>query len=668
MANRSIQGTVALTAAVYEKEDYESYRIRGLDKRNSAKGEPVFEAGLNADGDFEAVFSDAYTREQSAEGAPEIVFEVESKSDASRPVFNTKEAVAPKGSGTTSGSVSLWNKNAEVGHVKYSLTTEADSGYAAPTAQAQHAGGPQPRSSRRSVGAPTPGYATIGVMESIPQDNLTEIRVAPAIERAFTSPQVAMRRPELIASEDQPLWVTIRDRTSAIGFDNYQKFMDDVFCETGERPHASSDSAACESRLDQLRRLRPARTHMGSVDAYKLLEVATDAFLLLHCGIHIGDDYSEVKEASRLGDTVPVDVIRDRLSEYLGQSGTLPYLDQIISNLSIRENDPVLCGSGYMGTRVNCPCLIELIWSYWHEEGMLVQATNAVAMRFQNRRVTNRNVLANLEIDPLRPLNNLLWGYVQDETRRLSVPRRAYEYDHHYGLHLVGRAVPNLKTADSRSKFIEAFHNLLQRASVFYQEDAHLDMISDGFPLLNALKEVHLILAFGAHNQFGDLPWTARKEMLIMQYLLSRPEMRAFLGGRAMVPYTEGWMGQVDTMKQLMRWTDTSVTHFRDLGVYGEQILLSIRYGNWSDVNDQNQAKNWARYWRPEVQAYVYAYQAATGVDLTADVVSTNASQARSLQPSVHLRQQLARQAPNGSSRSQAGRAVAAEKRTNGRS
>jgi len=40
-------------------------------------------------------------------------------------------------------------------------------------------------------------------------------------------------------------------------------------------------------------------------------------------------------------------------------------------------------------------------------------------------------------------------------------------------------------------------------------------MIADAFPVLNALREVHLLLAEGAHNQYGDLPWTARHEMLM---------------------------------------------------------------------------------------------------------------------------------------------------------
>ena len=98
-------------------------------------------------------------------------------------------------------------------------------------------------------------------------------------------------------------------------------------------------------------------------------------------------------------------------------------------------------------------------------------------------------------------------------------------------------------------------------------------MIADAFPLLNALKDVHLILAEGAHNQFGDLTWTARAEMMTIQWMLARPEMREFLRGRYMVPYQEEWMGAVDSMKKLQGWTDTTITHFYELAVTGERIL-----------------------------------------------------------------------------------------------
>jgi hypothetical protein len=85
-----------------------------------------------------------------------------------------------------------------------------------------------------------------------------------------------------------------------------------------------------------------------------------------------------------------------------------------------------------------------------------------------------------LEIGFLRPLNNLLWGYLQDEQQRLTLVRRAYEYDHHYGLTLDGKAVPALRTADSRSKFLEAFHSLLHLCTVFFQQDDDTTVKADG--------------------------------------------------------------------------------------------------------------------------------------------------------------------------------------------
>ena len=138
-------------------------------------------------------------------------------------------------------------------------------------------------------------------------------------------------------------------------------------------------------------------------------------------------------------------------------------------------------------------------------------------------------------------------------------------------------------------------------------------MVADGFPMLNALQRgAHLILSQGAHNQFGDLPSTARIEMLMQQWLLARPEFREFLPTRIMVAYPEPWMDRVDAMKKLQGWTDVSVLHFRNLGMFGEQVSLSIRYGAWSDVNDPVQAANWARFWRPEVQGYIAAFRAVS--------------------------------------------------------
>ena len=349
------------------------------------------------------------------------------------------------------------------------------------------------------------------------------------------------------------------------------------------------------------------------------------------------------------------------LSSYTSVNGetvsTLPYLYDIVK-FKLGEV-PVLSGDafgarrfyGILRRKLTRPCLLELIWNYWLEEGMLVQTTNAMSWRFQNRRGPHdRDPLAMVEIDPLRGLNNLLWGWVSDEEHRLTIPRRVYEYDHEYGLNLIGKAVPAVHGADSRSRFLECFHTLLMLCSIFYKEDDDTTVVADGFPVLNALRDVHLVLTQGAHNQYGDLPWTARQEFLMQQWILAQPEMREFLPRRIMVDYPEPWMDSVETMKTLQGWTDTSILHFRDLAIFGEKILLSIRYGRWTDEIYQENASNWARYWRPEVQGYVYAYRAATGADLAATTVT---GQVNATLPSVLLRQRLPESAEAGGARPQ---------------
>ncbi len=83
-------------------------------------------------------------------------------------------------------------------------------------------------------------------------------------------------------------------------------------------------------------------------------------------------------------------------------------------------------------------------------------------------------------------------------------------------------------------------------------------MVADGFAVLNALRRAVNPGRRGAHNQFGDLPSTARIEMLMPSWILARPEFREFIPTRIMVAYPEPWMDRVDAMKKLQGWTDTS--------------------------------------------------------------------------------------------------------------
>lgn len=487
---------------------------------------------------------------------------------------------------------------------------------------------------------------------------------------------VRLAAPGVVHTADESFWALIRNTTEAIGFNRYSDFLDRVMCDYGSPEY---------EEVQQQVRERPLP--FPRVDTYNVLKVATEVFLMKNCGVtdpsqdaqakkeekKIAADpklsarkkkeFSDEQEAERkeFDEDVTEDeelrlepdeadqTERQILAEYRDKftvDGMVPYLDIIREKLRDiplrrREGLGIKC-YGILRSKLTNPCLLELIWSYWHEEGMLMQTTNAIAMRFQNRKgPASRDPLANLELDALRPINSLLWGFVQDEQHRLSVVRRAYEYDHHYGISLRGKAIPPLRTADSRSKFLEGFHRLLYLCSEFYKQLDDMTMRADGFPVLNALREVHLTLTQGGHNQFGDLPWTARQEMLMSQWLLARPEMREFIPGRVMVAYPEPWMDRVDAMKTLQGWSDSTIIHFRELGIFGERIMLGIRFGAWAKLIMPEFAANWARFWRPEIQGYMHAYRAVTGVDLT------NRDELDNTAPSVHLRRRLATQSRN---------------------
>lgn len=432
---------------------------------------------------------------------------------------------------------------------------------------------------------------------------------------------VVIERSEVPLTDDVGLWELIYASSKKLSFEAYDDHM----------------RVACEGKLER----QPGTLPFWRIEPYRLLKEATDLFLQTQCGSLEDLKWDELARSAseQLGRHISADFLRERWSAYVnvnvvGPHGsttsvgrkTLPYLAELrrkFPEWTLAEGEDSQLCQHILTSKLTQPCLVELIWSYWHEEAMLVQVMNAISLRFQNRRGPgDRGVLTQLELDPLRPLSNLLWGYVQDEQHRLSIKRRAYEYDHEYGLQLVGKAVRELRSADSRSTFLEGFHRLLNLAARFYQQDDVTTVRADAFPLLNALKEVNIALGQGAGNQYGDLQWVARGEMLMQQWLLARPEMGSFLAGRPSAIYPAPWMDRLETAKSLLGLSGPSILHMSNLAEMGERLLLSIRFQNWTRINETPRAANWARRFRSDVQGYIHAYHAVTGVDLSAAAVT----------------------------------------------
>ena len=144
----------------------------------------------------------------------------------------------------------------------------------------------------------------------------------------------------------------------------------------------------------------------------------------------------------------------------------------------------------------NGPSLVDLIWSYWHEEGLLVQTMDAITSHLQDQRGPgDHDPLAHLNVAPLRPLNNLLWGFIVDDVHRLSAKRRAYEYQHQYGW-LSSARQPGYSP---RMPALQGFRRHFAICCTFPPGSSRArttrTVVPDGAPLLQALKEVNLALA-----------------------------------------------------------------------------------------------------------------------------------------------------------------------------
>src|SRR5258708_11680896 len=109
-----------------------------------------------------------------------------------------------------------------------------------------------------------------------------------------------------------------------------------------------------------------------------------------------------------------------------------------------------------------------------------------------------------------------------------------------------------------------------------------------------------------------------------------------------MLVLPQPWMDRVETMRSIQGWGNTSIINYYELAICGEQILISIRYGNWNDVNlTSDNAGNWARAFRDRIQRYIHAYRVVTGVDISEEAIDSKAKAQRYVQPSLLIQQRM---------------------------
>ena len=219
-----------------------------------------------------------------------------------------------------------------------------------------------------------------------------------------------------------------------------------------------------------------------NVDRYRVLKAATEVFLMTHCGVDL-DDFSRVdldEESRRLNRTVTPGDLEAQMRDYLDRVAAgdgefldvLPYLglirrqlgDVAIVGVDEDEGEATEICSGILAEKLQHPCFLELLRDYWLDEGrprardQRHHAGGSRTGRPARGGATRWPAWTSTRCARSTTCSGAWSRTSSTGSRRV---RRAYEYDHEYGLALASRPGPPVRGADSRSRFMEAFHNLL---------------------------------------------------------------------------------------------------------------------------------------------------------------------------------------------------------------
>src|SRR5262245_17217504 len=234
-------------------------------------------------------------------------------------------------------------------------------------------------------GAPPPAPANLRVNSSF-------LAAPPTAQTIAGNLGVALQRTATALTADVAHWRAILNHTEVLSFNHYLRFMEMVFCNerdlSGLPPFEQTRFLQKEALGRGLltRRLLP----FIDTDAYRLLKVATEAFVMVNCGIMASPrpffDSRDSGYFARRDVPFPTNGLdslftTDYLTQVTGGGAgalTLPYLAVIrrklgdidinIGPFQFSADQSSEC-YGILQEKLTNPCLLELIWSYWHEEG-----------------------------------------------------------------------------------------------------------------------------------------------------------------------------------------------------------------------------------------------------------------------------------------------------------
>ena len=167
-------------------------------------------------------------------------------------------------------------------------------------------------------------------------------------------------------------------------------------------------------------RSQAAGAPFTDTDAYRNIKVATEAFVMANCGflgdrrLHAGrrrfhhrprrcpDRHRRFVDLARPisrirlpGAGRAASLSRRHPAQDDRRSRSSRPISATSSSTASDFNEPVSNCYGILRSRLVEPCLLELIWSYWQEEGMLVQTMNADHAAFpEHPRAAGRTILS----------------------------------------------------------------------------------------------------------------------------------------------------------------------------------------------------------------------------------------------------------------------------------